>query len=269
MIQWGVGRAGLAVSHVAGLGICLAACTHAGSGAIATPVAPDPIPLLPPPVRHYVAVRTAVPPRVDGRLDDPAWAASLWSTPFVDIGGDRGATPSLETRMRLLWDDSSLYVAAVLEEPDLWATLRTRDTVIYLENDFELFLDPDGDTHHYYELEINALGTVWDLLLEKPYRDGGRAVNALGHRRAAIRGAPRGYPQRSHRSGRRLDRRTGNPLGLPCHRSARGLGDRWRINFSRVEWTRDTWAAPIASAWTPSPIGRWPRPTGSGLPRGR
>jgi len=41
---------------------------------------------------------------------------------------------------------------------------------------FEIFIDPDGDTHSYYELEVNAFGTPWDLLLLKPYRDGGPAV---------------------------------------------------------------------------------------------
>jgi len=39
-----------------------------------------------------------------------------------------------------------------------------------------VFIDPDGDTHAYYELEVNAFGTPWDLLLIKPYRDGGPAV---------------------------------------------------------------------------------------------
>jgi len=34
----------------------------------------------------------------------------------------------------------------------------------------QIFLDPDGDNHLYYEIEINALGTVWDLLMAKPYR---------------------------------------------------------------------------------------------------
>ncbi len=53
----------------------------------------------------------------------------------------------------------------------------TRDAVIFHDNDFEVFIDPDGDTHAYYELEVNALGTPWDLMLIKPYRDGGRAID--------------------------------------------------------------------------------------------
>ena len=43
--------------------------------------------------------------------------------------------------------------------------------VLYSKNDFEIFLDPDGDTHNYYELEVNAFETEWDLLLLKPYHN--------------------------------------------------------------------------------------------------
>ena len=77
----------------------------------------------------------------------------------------------------MLWDDEYFYVAAELEEPHVWGTLTKHDAVIFQDNDFEIFIDPDGDNHEYYELEINALNTEWDLFLKKPYRDGGPAVN--------------------------------------------------------------------------------------------
>jgi len=56
-------------------------------------------------------------------------------------------------------------------QPHVWGNLKQRDTVIYLNNDFEIFIDPDGDTHNYYEFEFNALNTLWDLFLTKPYRE--------------------------------------------------------------------------------------------------
>ena len=56
----------------------------------------------------------------------------------------------------MLWDDQFFYVGAELEEPHVWATLTERDSVIFHDNDFEVFIDPDGDTHLYYELEMNA-----------------------------------------------------------------------------------------------------------------
>ena len=77
----------------------------------------------------------------------------------------------------MLWDETYFYIAAELEEPNVWGTLTEHDSVIFHDNDFEVFIDPDGDNHEYYELEINALNTEWDLFLKKPYRDGGPAIN--------------------------------------------------------------------------------------------
>ena len=63
-----------------------------------------------------------------------------------------------------------------MEDPHVWGTITARDAVIYKDNDFEIFLDPDGDTHNYYELEVNALETEWDLLILKPYHDDDKVV---------------------------------------------------------------------------------------------
>jgi hypothetical protein len=190
--------------------------------------------------RSYVCYRTDTPPTIDGRLDDPIWQAAPLGESFVDILGDSGPTPSLETRFSMLWDDDHLYVAATLEEPHVWATLTERDARIFEDDDFELFLDPDGDTHLYYELEINALGTVWDLFLVKPYRDGGPAISA--------------WDIRDLRSGIGVDGTLNDPsdtdrgwiveLAIPWRsiveaapgRRAPRHGEQWRLNFSRVDW---------------------------------
>ena len=128
--------------------------------------------------RRYVAYRAPSALALDGKLNEPAWTAAAWSELFVDIEGDSRPQPGFRTRMKMLWDDESFYVAAEMEEPDLWGTLTARDSVIFHDNDFEVFIDPDGDTNAYYELEVNALGTPWDLMLLKPYSDGGRAIDA-------------------------------------------------------------------------------------------
>ncbi len=115
---------------------------------------------------------------IDGKLDDPSWNDAPWTDDFVDILGEAAPRPRFRTRAKMLWDDTYFYVAAELVEPHVWGTLTKHDSVIFHDNDFEVFIDPDGDNHEYYEIEINALNTEWDLLLEKPYRDGGPAVNA-------------------------------------------------------------------------------------------
>lgn len=52
----------------------------------------------------------------------------------------------------------SFYTFATqLEEPQLWAAIEERDTVIFQENNFEISTHHDGDPYYNYELELNAL----------------------------------------------------------------------------------------------------------------
>jgi hypothetical protein len=188
--------------------------------------------------RQAICYRTPERLTIDGKLDEAAWRAAPWSAPFVDIEGE--IPLPLRTRVRMLWDDERFYVAAELEEPDVWATLTARDSVIFQDNDFELFIDPDRDTHAYYELEVNALRTAWDLLLVQPYRDGGPAVHAWD-----IAGLEVGVDVRGtlNRPGDRDEGWTVEiampwPIlreAAPAHRAPRA-GDQWRVNFSRVQW---------------------------------
>jgi hypothetical protein len=55
--------------------------------------------------RGYVALRTATPPSIDGRLAGPAWAAAPWSDEFLDIVGPTGPKPWGPARVKMLWDD--------------------------------------------------------------------------------------------------------------------------------------------------------------------
>jgi hypothetical protein len=145
---------------------------------LAVPVTKVPEPKIPPSLKKYVCYKALDPINVDGLLSEPSWAKADWAENFVDIEGSLKSLPRFRTRVKMLWDDKYFYVGAEFEEPHIWATLTQRDSVIFHDNDFEVFIDPDGDTHNYYELELNALGTVWNLLLVKPYRDSSPAVHA-------------------------------------------------------------------------------------------
>lgn len=212
-----------------------AACALPLSAQQAVPAAPEPH-------RSYIVARAAVPITVDGRID-AEWAAAPWSESFVDIEGSARARPPHDTRVRMLWDDDFLYIAARLEEPHVWGTLTERDAVIFHDDDFELFIDPDGDTHHYYELEVNALGTVWDLLLTKPYRDGGRAIDAWDIRGLEVAV----YVDGTINDPADVDRGWSVELALPWRVLSEAApegrrpraGEQWRINFSRVDWDVD------------------------------
>jgi hypothetical protein len=140
----------------------------------------------------------------------------------------------------MLWDDTYFYVGAELVEPHLWATLTQHDAVIFRDNDFEVFIDPNGDSHEYYEFEINALGTGWDLLLTRPYKDGGKAVNSWeipGLRAAVDLDGTLNNPRDTDRAWSVELAFPWSVLGEVARRPAPpGDGDQWRVNFSRVEW---------------------------------
>ncbi len=101
------------------------------------------------------------------------------------------------------------------------ARCTARDSVIFHDNDFEVFVDPDGDTHAYYELEVNALGTQWDLMLIKPYRDGGRAIDAWDIAGPASRHRSSRHHQSARRPRRWLDDRAGDAVADPPRGGAR------------------------------------------------
>ena len=142
--------------------------------------------------------------------------------------------------MKMLWDAQRLYIAADMDEPDVWATLTEHDSVIFRDNDFEVFLDPGGKGIEYFEFEINALNTGWDLYLPKPYRHGGKADNGWeipGLQTAvSVRGTLNNPADR--------DQGWSVEIAIPWE-AFRGrmsaklppsAGDIWRVNFSRVEW---------------------------------
>lgn len=195
--------------------------------------------------KGYVCRRAAAPPVIDGKLDDPAWAAAAWTDPFVDIEGGAKPKPRHRTRVKMLWDDEALYIAAELEEPHVWGTLKEHDSVIFYDPDFEVFLDPDGDNHLYAELELNALNTTWDLLLTKPYKDDGHAVNAweITGLKTAVRVTGTVNDPRDTDTGWAIEIKWPwvglKELLTKATPTPPRDGDRWRINFSRVEWDVD------------------------------
>ncbi len=193
--------------------------------------------------KGYVCYRAPSPVVIDGDLKDAAWEAAPWTDAFVDIEGDRKPKPRFRTRVKMLWDDEALYIAAELEEPHIWATLKDHDSVIFHDNDFEVFLDPDGDNHLYGELELNALNTTWDLLLTKPYKDGGHAVNAweiTGLKTAVKIDGTLNDPRDKDKGWTLEIKWPWKGLKELVHTKRTPVppkdGDQWRINFSRVEW---------------------------------
>ncbi|KYG83177.1 hypothetical protein AWW67_07075 [Roseivirga seohaensis] len=190
--------------------------------------------------RSYLSHKTSTPLKIDGLGNETAWQAAPWTDTFIDIEGSKKPKPYFDTKMKMLWDEDYFYFYAEMEEPHVWATLTERDAVIFYDNDFEIFIDPDGDTHNYYEYEVNALNTVWDLLLTRPYRNGGHAIDHWdihGLKSAVHVNGTLNAPSDK-------DKGWSVEVAIPWDALSEATsmktppnnGDQWRLNFSRVQW---------------------------------
>lgn len=241
--------------------LCISSASSLHLDRMTTP----PTPLIKHP-KGYVAYKSDHPIVMTGRMDDPAWAAAPWSDDFVDILGPDNNNqghpePWHKTQVKILWDDSCLYIGAWMEEPTPWANLTLHDSVIFKDNDFEVFIDPDSDNHNYCEIEVNAHGALWDLFLAKPYREGFGPVihnwETLASSEPTEMQGPTGWRplkrvvfvdgELNSKSG---GKGWGVELSIPwsifsfianemaCPPKPK---DKWRINFSRVHW-RTQWS---------------------------
>ena len=190
--------------------------------------------------KQFIAYKTSQEMVIDGQGDEEAWKKAEWSDTFVDIEGIK--KPKYDTKVKMLWDDKYYYILAKMEEPHVWATLKQRDTIIFYNNDFEVFIDPDGDTQNYYELEINALNTAWDLFINKPYREQNVVLNdwnLTGLKSAVAIDGTLNNPKD-------IDKGWMLEIAIPWkayrtsyfHQNV-PKDNFWKVNFSRVNWQHD------------------------------
>lgn len=107
---------------------------------------------------HYTCRKINSQIEINGNLNKPEWQQAEKSARFVDmVTGEPGL---YDTCSAALWNDENLYIAFWAEEPFVSANQTERDSIIFLENDLEVFID-GGDC--YYELEVNALNTIYEV----------------------------------------------------------------------------------------------------------
>ena len=248
-------------------------------------------PCTPGAIPHYIAYRTFERIKLDGRLDEKSWRTAPRSKRFVDI--ITGQATWYDTRAAVLWDDTNLYVAFWVEEPNVAAKLTEYGSHIYEDNDVELFI-AGRDT--YYELELNALNTIYEVFFiwEDAYGRGGYA-EAPEFSRTNPKVRPfNGVAFKKHPRGKRVgswdwrfpglqtavqvdgtlnndkdkDRGWMVEMSLPwagmtwlARADGRALppktGDVWRIDFSRFNQYKAPPPANDSGGWFWSPHGVW------------
>jgi hypothetical protein len=150
-----------------------------------------------------------------------------------------GGEPRQSTWIKTAWTSGELLVLFHAADSRPWATMTQRDEPLYEEEVVEVFLDPVGDLESYFEIEVNPLNAVCDLVLRRT-QSGYRkcfAWNCEGLRTRA-----------------RVDEKSWTAeLAIPFASLGPGLprpGEPWRVNFCRID--RPASAPRELSAWSPT-----------------
>jgi hypothetical protein len=198
--------------------------------------APAPAQTSPPDsARVLPAARTAEPPTLDGRLDDPAWAGAPVASGFTQARPDPGAPATERTEVRVLYDDGALYVAARLYDarPDsVVGRLARRDQDVYSDW-FAVGVDSHHGRRTAFVFAVNPRGVKRDVRI---HDDGGEDAGWDAVWEAATRTDSLGWTAELR-------------IPLSQLRFRPGAGERsWGINFERRIARRDERAH-----WAPLP----------------
>lgn len=116
--------------------------------------------------RSVNAVRVAVPPKIDGLLDDEVWKLAVPAADFLQREPEEGMPASESSEVRVLYDDDALYFGCIyfdLEPDKIVARLTRRDDEIESDQ-ASIRIDAYHDHQTGYEFTFNAAGVKTDIL---------------------------------------------------------------------------------------------------------
>lgn len=105
------------------------------------------------------AVRTAMPPRIDGSPEDSVWAQAMPAGDFIMNSPDYGKPSVLRSEVRVLYDDDALYVCARLYDApqNIRRQFTPRDGEQRQDVDyFTVFLDTYNDDQNAFQFTVTT-----------------------------------------------------------------------------------------------------------------
>lgn len=185
---------------------------------------------------------------VTGNGDDAAWEKTSW------LPLQRRTTNGhpYETRVKMLYSDTGLYVLMDGQDRTVTATMQADFLELWHEDVFEFFLWPDERFPVYFEYEISPLGFELPILI--PNLDG----KHLGWRPWEYEGARKiqkattvvGGPKESGATitGWKAEVFVPYAVLAPLQNVPPQPGTQWRANFYRVDYDNDK---PTGWSWRP------------------
>jgi len=114
------------------------------------------------------ARRVATAPVIDGRLDDEAWKAAVPTGDFRQRDPKEGEPATERTIIRIVYDQSVLYIGAELLDGDpaaIRASELRRDNELSSDDTFAVLLDTFHDHRNAFLFRVNPRGTRYDAVV--------------------------------------------------------------------------------------------------------
>jgi hypothetical protein len=211
-------------------------------------------------IREYTAKRAPGPIVLDGRLTDPGWSDAPLTEKFVIY--TNGAATVFPTQCKMLWDDTYLYIAFIMDDRDVWGTTTVwsdPDYCLCAEEVAEMFVDPDGDGLNYLEVEINPLGAVMDLSMDKEFSKGGSGNWDWSYQNLKIGISVQGTLNNKADSDTSWVCELAFPFSeiawtAPTMSFPPTPGDAWRLNVYRYDYGRTSAKYTELSAWNQTDV---------------
>jgi hypothetical protein len=207
---------------------------------------------------QYLCIKTDAKPVIDGTLEKEFWE-KIKPTENFWIAGDSRKRGPRKTEVKMAWDDQNLYVAWIADDRNIIAEVTEPDGDVWWDDVVEIFISPWNDRYHYYEIDINVLGTVFDAEVRNHLEQGwyealevDKTFTAEGMQCAIAIDGTLNEPKKG-------DNRYIVEIAIPFASFARTRecppmdGANWRLNFFRgdmkarqepdgmYEWSRNYW----------------------------
>jgi hypothetical protein len=175
-------------------------------------------------------------PRVDGRLDDPAWQGATVISGFRQSEPNDGADPTERTEVRVVYDRDALYVGARLydSEPDAITRRLARRDAEVPSDQFWVAIDSYHDRRTAFQFGVNPAGVRVDEISANDDQDGDRSWDPVWKVATSVDSA--GWVAE---------------LRIPFSQLRFASGDvqTWGINFFRLVFRKSEWSV---WSWAPN-----------------
>src|SRR5262245_6781837 len=124
--------------------------------------------------RRLTATQAKGPIVLDGKLDEPSWAAAPLATNFVQNDPREGEPATFETEVKLLYDNRALYIGVFAKDPapaEIIVNELRKDFNTGNADGFQVVIDTFHDQRNGYQFAINPMGAKWDSQMSNEGRD--------------------------------------------------------------------------------------------------